>query len=115
MTRIRSASVAFAAMALVTWVATPSVGAKSQLKANVTVKAVSATALTVSAGGTDTTFSIDAKTKVVGKGIGTKADKKGGKAAITDLVSVGDVVSVTYEEGGSTPHASRVDVASKSK
>jgi hypothetical protein len=115
MTRIRSVSLGLAALVLVAWTTAPSLMAKTQLMANATVKAVTASALTVTAGSKDMTFSVDAKTKVIGKGIGTKADKKGGKAAITDLVTVGDIVSVTYDDSGSTPRATRVQVAAKPK
>ena len=43
--------------------------AKKQLLANATVKSLSATSITVTASGKDSTFGVDAKTKVVGKGL----------------------------------------------
>ena len=89
--------------------------AKSKLLPNASVKSVSGTALTVTADGKDTTFSVDAKTKVTGKGIGTKAAAKGGKATIADLLSEGDRVSVTYEEKGAVNYASRIEGAAKPK
>jgi hypothetical protein len=83
-----------------------------------TVKSVSATSLSISgsgSGGTtfDQTFTIDAKTKVVGKGAGTAAAAKGGKTVITDLVSMGDKVSVSFHDMGGTLHASEVRVTAK--
>jgi hypothetical protein len=78
-----------------------------------TVKSVSADSLTLSDGGKDMTFTIDKSTNVVGRGVGTKAAPTGGKAPITDLVSVSDKVSVTYHEMGSTMHASTVRVMGK--
>ena len=79
------------------------------------VASVTAIALTVTAKGKDTTFTVDAKTRVVGKGIGTKADAKGrgGKAAITDLLSAGDRVSVVYVGPAATPRATRVELIAK--
>jgi len=87
-----------------------SAGGKNKLVAGATVKSLTATELTVTAGGKDSTFSVDAKTRVVGKGIGTKARAKGGKAAITDLLAVGDRVSVTYDDAASPMRASKVEV-----
>ena len=83
-----------------------------------TVKSVSATSMSISgtAGGGatfDQTFTIDAKTKVVGKGAGTAAAAKGGRAAITDLVATGDKVSVSFHDMGGTLHAAEVRVTAK--
>jgi Domain of unknown function (DUF5666) len=83
-----------------------------------TVKSVSATSLSISGssgGGAtfDQTFTIDAKTKVVGRGAGTAAAAKGGKASITDLVAMGDKVSVSFHDVGGTLHASEVRVTAK--
>ena len=83
--------------------------AKNQVLANATVKSVTASSLTVTSGDKDMTFEIDAKTSVVGKGMGTKSAAKGGKPAITDLLKEGDRVSVTYQAMGSTMHASRIE------
>jgi|SRR5689334_13661310 hypothetical protein len=87
--------------------------AKDQVLANGVVKSLSATSLTVSASGKDTTFAVDAKTTVVGKGMGTKGDAKKGKPMITDLLKEGDRVNVTYQENGSTLHASKISIAAK--
>lgn len=83
--------------------------AKNQLLANAIVKTVSGTSLTVTADGKDSTFTVDAKTKVIGKGVGTKAESKGGKATIADLLKAGDRVSVTYQTQGSGMHASQIN------
>jgi hypothetical protein len=87
--------------------------AKDQVLVNGVVKSLSATSLTVSASGKDTTFAVDAKTNVIGKGIGTKGEAKKGKPMITDLLKEGDRVTVTYQESGSTRHASKISVAEK--
>jgi hypothetical protein len=83
-----------------------------------TVKSVSPTSMSISgtAGGGatfDQTFTIDAKTKVIGKGAGTAAAAKGGKVAITDLVAAGDRVSVSFHDMGGTLHAAEVRVTTK--
>jgi hypothetical protein len=83
--------------------------AKKQLLANATVKSLSATSITVTASGKDSTFAVDSKTKVVGKGIGTKSAEKGGKASITDLLKEGDRVTVTYAGSGSAMMATTIE------
>ncbi len=92
-----------------------SAAGKSKLLPAATVKSLTGTMLTVTADGKDTTFSVDTKTRVVGKGVGTKAAAKGGKAAITDLLSVGDRVTVTYQESGTAMRASKVELLAKPK
>lgn len=77
---------------------TPASAAGKKLLANATVKSLTPTTLVVTADGKDTSLAVDAKTSVIGKGIGTKSRAKGGKATITDLLSAGDRVSVTYED-----------------
>ena len=61
----------------------------------------------------DQTFTIDSKTKVVGRGAGTKSAAAGGKVAITDLIAAGDKVSVSFHDMGGTLHASEVRVTAK--
>jgi hypothetical protein len=78
---------------------------------NGTVTAVTGTSLTISGssggGGKFTqTLTIDNNTRVVAEGGSTASAK--GKVTITDLVSKGDNVSVTYRESGSTLHATEV-------
>jgi hypothetical protein len=107
------------ALLVVSIVAWPSISSaapkpKNQLLANGTVKAVSATSLTVTANGKDTSFDVDAKTRVVGKGMGTKSEKARGKVTIVDLLKAGDRVSVTYQATGATMHASKIEVMAAS-
>ena len=90
-----------------------SAAGKTKLLSNATVKSITATMLTVTADGKDTALTVDAKTNVIGKGLGTKTRAKGGKATITDLLSVGDRVSVTYQEDGTAMHASKVQLLAK--
>ena len=59
------------------------------------------------------TFHISPSTKVVGKGVGTAAASKGGKAPLTELISAGDRVSVSYHKAGDTLQASDVRVTTK--
>ena len=99
-------------LSMVAWPAVSSGAAQSKDKflPNAIVKSVSGTSLTVAADGKDTTFSVDAKTRVVGKGIGTKSKAKGDKPTIVDLLKEGDRVTVTYHDTGATMHASRIEV-----
>jgi hypothetical protein len=90
-------------------------GGSVSADASGTVKSVSATSLVVTGGGKDWTFTIDKDSKVVGPGAGTAAAAAGGKAAITDLVGVGDSVTVTYHEMGAMMHAANVRVTAKKK
>jgi len=87
-----------------------SAAGKSKLLASATVKSVAPTTLTVTADGKDMSFGVDSKTSVIGKGIGTKSRAKAGKATIADLLSAGDRVSVTYQEDGTTMHATKVQL-----
>jgi hypothetical protein len=85
---------------------------------NGTVKSVAATTMTVSgssgSGATFTqTFTIDNSTKVIGKGAGTASAAAGGKTVVTELVSTGDQVSVTYHAVGNALHAAEIRVTSK--
>jgi hypothetical protein len=86
-----------------------SAAGKTKVLASATVKSVAP------ADGKDTSFSVDAKTSVIGKGIGTKSRAKGGKATIADLLSAGDRVSVTYQEDGTAMHATKVSLLAASK
>jgi hypothetical protein len=96
----------------------PSAADAGSKTSNGTVKSVTPTSLSISGSGGggatfDQTFTIDAKTKVVGKGAGTAAAAKGGKIAITDLVAMGDRVSVSFHDMNGTLHASEVRVTTK--
>ena len=92
-----------------------SAAGKDKLLPAGTVKSVTPTSLTVTADGKDSTFTVDAKTNVIGKGIGTKTAAKGGKATIADLLAAGDRVAVTYQESGATMRAGRVELIAKGK
>jgi len=69
--------------------------------------------ITDSRGSSAFTFTIDATTKVIGKGAGTAAAAAGGKTVVTDLVSTGDTVNVSYHQTGSTMHAAEIRVTAK--
>jgi uncharacterized protein DUF5666 len=115
MKSVRVSAVAFAVLCAV---AAPGPAAaqakpKSQLLPNGTVKSVSTSSLVVTSLGMESTFTVDAATQVVGKGIGTKSKAKGNKPSIVDLLKAGDRVSVTYQDTGGTLHASKIEVSSK--
>jgi hypothetical protein len=81
------------------------------------VTAVSGSSLTLKTGTGATTYAIDTKTRVIGHGLGTKAKEDavvGKKQTLTELVAIGDTVSVTSSEpaGG---HATVVRVTKKGK
>jgi hypothetical protein len=82
-----------------------------------TVSAVSASSLTIegtSGGGAKftQTFSIDGKTHVVAHGA---AKSLGAGAPITNAVGKGDHVSVSFDEGSGSVHASEVRVVTKAE
>jgi hypothetical protein len=77
------------------------------------VKSVAAGSMTISGAGKDWNFSVDAATKVLYKGAGKKTAAAGGRTPITDLVSTGDTVSVSYRETGATLQAISVRVTVK--
>ena len=87
--------------------------AKNQMLPNGIVKSVSGTTLVVTALGKDTTFTVNPRTRVVGKGVGTKSAAKEGKPTVVDLVKEGDRVTVTYQDIGGTLQASTIEVASR--
>jgi hypothetical protein len=97
----------------------PATAAEAAAKSsNGTVKSVSATSLSISGssgGGAtfDQTFTVDSKTKVIGRGAGTKSAAAGGKVSITDLVGTGDKVTVSFHDMGGTLHAAEVRVTAK--
>jgi hypothetical protein len=69
------------------------------------VSAVTGNSLTVKEKAGDATFSVDGKTVVMGKGLGTAGKKlmeAGGKPTLGDFLKDGDTVSVTYHETAST-------------
>ncbi len=78
-----------------------------------TVKSVAAGSLTITSGGKDMTFAIDASTNVVGRGAGTAARVAGGRTSITTLVGNGDTVGVSYHAMAGSMHAAEVRVTAK--
>lgn len=96
------------------------VGGGIPTKSSGTVTALSGTSLTITGGrrhgATFTqTFIIDARTHVVGKGIGTKTAESGGKPSFLGLVGLGDKVSVSYHDEAGSLHASGVRVTGKAR
>jgi len=83
------------------------------LNASGTVTAVSSDSLSVKGKTAEWTFTVDKDTKVQAKGASHKsAEKKDAKqpTVITDFVHVGDSVSVSYHDMGTTKHAANVRV-----
>ena len=79
------------------------------------VTAVAADSVTINvAGAKSLTFSVDAKTSIIGRGAGTatKEAKKGGAAGakLADVVHAGDEVEVKYADAGGKMVASEVRV-----
>ena len=111
MTRITIVASVLLAFVVVGWTAKAE-AQKSKLLTNIAVKSVTATSLVVTSDGKDTTFGVDAKTRIIGKGVGTKIAAKGtsGRLAITDLLAEGDRVTVTYREVGTTLQATTVEL-----
>ncbi len=75
-----------------------------------TVTAVSGTSVTVKDGAKDWVFAVDAKTRVVGQGLGTLNEKlkaEGKAPTVLDLVGVNDKVYVYYQEGAN-PRANEI-------
>jgi len=82
------------------------------------VTALSGSSLTLKTSTGDATYAIDSTTRVVGNGLGTKAKNDavvGKKQTLTELVAVGDTVSVTSVEAAGGAHASVVRVTKKGK
>ena len=81
------------------------------------VTAVSGDSLSIMSGSQAMTFAVDAKTKVLGKGLGTMANEKKTKGepfTITDGVANDDLVKVMYHDmGGGKLHAAEVHVVQK--
>ena len=95
------------------------IGADSKVSRG-TVKSLADNALTISgdSGGGATfeqTFIIDSHTKVVGKGLGTAAAKRGGRMPAAEAIARGDMVSVSYDAAGGTLHATKVHVINRTR
>jgi hypothetical protein len=99
-------------MVLLLAVAFPSwVGAQEKTVAG-TIGAVSGSSITVKVGGQDMTFAVDAKTVVEARGAGTadrKAEATGAAGPkLTELLSAGQNVEVSYMAMGTTNHATKI-------
>jgi hypothetical protein len=80
------------------------------------VSAVTGNSLTVKEKAGDATFSVDSKTVVMGKGLGTAGKKlmeAGGKPTLGDFLKDGDTVSVTYHDMNGSKTASTVRIVQK--
>jgi hypothetical protein len=82
-------------------------------QASGTVSAISAASLTIESGSgsakTSKTFVIDDKTSVIARGA-THATKGQERAKATSMIGNGDSVTVSYDESGSTMHATQIRV-----
>jgi len=79
------------------------------------VKSVTVSTLVVTANGKDSTFTLDQATVVVGRGAGTATAAAGGRIAITNLVSAGDTVQVSYSPAAGTMRATEVRITAKAR
>jgi hypothetical protein len=95
--------------------ATPPAAKAAAGTASGVVSAVTPSSLTVK-GKEEMTFEVDSKTKIQAKGASTKTaeNKAAGKPTqITDVVAVGDTVTVKYADMDGKKHASDVRVTKK--
>lgn len=99
-----------AALAVVGWQAPAK--AQAGKTARGTVTAVSADSMSVKVGDREMKFAVDAQTHVTAPGASTKSRAAAASGApgvkITDVVSVGKAVEVTYAESGGSMHATSV-------
>jgi hypothetical protein len=80
------------------------------------VTAVTGNSMTIKSDGGEWVFSVDANTKVIGRGLGTmsrQAKEAGKTTTIADLVKVNDRVVVSYHEMAGAKHAGEVRVRTK--
>jgi hypothetical protein len=110
MRQTRDGLVVVAALVL-TCLASPA-QAQATKSARGTVSAMSGQTLTVTAGGKDLVFAVDAKTVLTASGAGTaqrRAETPGSGPKLADFVKVGDAVTVSYQEqAGGALHATNV-------
>jgi hypothetical protein len=98
-------------------VTSPGAGGVPANRASGTVKAISATSMTIdgSGGGGSTysqSFAIDDSTSVIGRGASHASAASAGRIAATEVVKVGDKVSVDFKDAGGTLRASEIRVTS---
>ena len=79
------------------------------------VTSVSASQMTVAAGGQNMTFAITADTDVLVKGASKATKAAGGTTTLTTFVHSGDMVSVSYKEAAGAMTASEIRVRVSSK
>ena len=82
------------------------------------VSAITADSVTIKASSGEMMFSIDAKTKITGKGLSTQSSalKKDGKpTTVTEFVHVGDGVDVKYHDMGGSKHAESIRIMNPAK
>ncbi len=98
----------------VLFVAVPAIQAQATKTAKGSVTAVTGDQVTVKVGTEDMNFTIDPKTKIIGRGAGTQtkaAQAKGEAGAkLTDLVKVGQLVTVRYTTKDNVMQATEVRV-----
>jgi hypothetical protein len=116
MTRLL-ALVSTAALVTAIGVGVSAQGSKT-MNAQGTVSSVTTSSLAVKGTSESWTFVIDKDTQVVAKGathksLALKADDK--SAVLTDFVKVGDRVSVSYHDMGTTKHAANINVTAQAK
>jgi hypothetical protein len=82
------------------------------------VTAMTGTSLTLKTSAGESTYTVSEKTHFVGVGLGTQsrdAAAAGKKQVLSDVVGIGDTVSVTWEDAAGAKHASSVHVREKAK
>jgi len=95
--------------------ATPGAPGETGKSASGKVKAVTAGLLTITSEGKDMAFAIDSGTNVEARGAGTAAKAAGGRLAITELVGVGDTVTVSYKGAGTAMTATDIRITAKNR
>ena len=81
-----------------------------------TITAIGGSSVTLKSGDTDMTFTVDAKTSIVGQGLGTitsKFKEQGKSPTITDLLGVNDQVVVYFKDAAGAKRASEIRVLAK--
>jgi hypothetical protein len=92
--------------------------AEKTIRTTGTVSAVAPDSLTIKAKSESITLTIDKETEVIAKGASTKTlelKREGKGTKLTDVVKVGDGVTVAYHERGATKHAATINVTTQVK
>ena len=104
------------ALAVVAAMMTPATADDKTKTVQGKVTAVAGDSLTIAKGSESMTFTVDATTKIVGKGLTTKTNEKaaaGEKMTLTDSVGNNDMVTVTYHDTDGKMHATNVKITQK--